>query len=177
MKLQCLSIAPRSTSRRAAFRRVAVGVSRGLRAGRCAGASIERSEARVIKLCRARATNVSGGLIERKALAAGDGGGAGHVWPTFAAMYGCAPNRGEHEEQAIGAGFEIAARRLILGREAVCEKHDERQAFVKGGAGDLLFAWADAWRNEHRAALCGIEEARLLGRERIGGVFTEKHAS
>ena len=84
-----------------------------------------------------------------------------------------APNRpatdwGEHEKQAFCAGIEIAAWRLVLGREAIGEKHNERQPLVEGGAGDLLFARADTWRNKHRAALGGIKEARLLGGERIG---------
>ena len=139
----------------------------------------KRHKACVIEFCCARAADIGSGLIKRKALGAGD---AGHVWPAtgrpatgrhatgrLATGPGSASNRGEHEEQAVCAGFKIAARRFVLGREAVCEKHDERQALVKGCAGNLLLAWADAWRNEHRAALGGIKEARLFGGECIGG--------
>lgn len=139
----------------------------------------KRHKACVIEFCCAGAADVGSGLIKRKALAAGD---AGHVWPAAgrpatgrpaagwpATEPGGALNRGEHEEQAVCAGFKIAARRFVLGREVVCEKHDERQALVKGCAGNLLLAWADTWRNEHRAALGGIKEARLFGGECIGG--------
>ena len=48
-------------------------------------------------------------------------------------------------------------------------QHDERQAIVKGYTGDLLLAWADTWRNEHRAALGGIKETSLFRGERPGG--------
>ena len=146
------------TSCRVAFRRVVGGMVRGVRLGRGV-VSIEWNKPCIIELRRAGAANVGGGLIKRKALAARDGGGAGHVWP--------ATNRGEHEKQAFGAGFEIAAWRLVFGRKTVGEKHDKRQALIEGGAGDLLLARAYAWRNEHRAALGGIEKARLLRYERI----------
>ena len=130
---------------------------------------VKRHKACVIEFSCARAADIGSGLIKRKTLDAGD---AGHVWPATgrpATEPSCALNRGEHEEQAVCAGFKIAARRFVLGREAVCEKYDERQSLVKGCAGNLFLAWADTWRNEHRAALGGIKEARLFGGECIGG--------
>ena len=90
----------------------------------------------------AGAADFLGHGVEREALGAGDG-----------ALFEVMGPRGEHEQLAVGAGVEVTAGGLELRGEAVFKENDQGKAVRKGGAGDFLFAGADAGRDENRAAL------------------------
>ena len=106
----------------------------------------------------ARAADFLGHGVEREALGAGDG-----------ALFEVVGPGGEHEQLAVGAGVEVMAGRLELRGEAVFKKDDQGKAVRQGGAGDFLFAGADAGRDENRAALGLVEQGLALGGDFIGG--------
>lgn len=95
--------------------------------------------------------------VEREALLARDAAAVGVVGP-----------RGEQEQPAFRAGLEVVPRRFELRCKAVLAEGDERQARFKRGAGNGLFARADAGRDKHRTALGGVEQTFGFGSERVG---------
>ena len=95
--------------------------------------------------------------VEREALLARDAAVVGVVGP-----------RGEQEQPAFRAGLEVVPRRFELRCKAVLAEGDEREFRIKRGAGNGLFAGADAGRDKHRASLGGIEQTFGFGSERVG---------
>ena len=105
----------------------------------------------------AGAADFLGHGVEREALGAGNG-----------ALFEVMGPRGEHEQLAVGAGVEVTAGGLELRGEAVFKKNDQGKSVRKGGAGDFLFAGADAGRDENRAAFGLVEQGLALGSDFIG---------
>lgn len=106
----------------------------------------------------AGAADFLGHGVEREALGAGDG-----------VLFEVMGPGGEHKQLAVGAGVEVMARGLELLGEAVFKDNDQGKTVRKGGAGDFLFAGADAGRDENRAALGLVEQGLALDGDFIGG--------
>lgn len=106
----------------------------------------------------AGAADFLGHGVEREALGAGDG-----------ALFEVVGPGGEHEQLAVGAGVEVTAGGLELRGEAVFKENYQGKSVRKGGAGDFLFAGADAGRDENRAALGLVEQGLALRGDFIGG--------
>lgn len=106
----------------------------------------------------AGAADFLGHGVECEALGAGDG-----------ALFEVVGPRGEHEHLAVGAGVEVMAGGFELRGEAIFKENDQGKSVRKGGAGDFLFAGADAGRDENRAALGLVEQGLALGGDFIGG--------
>lgn len=104
-----------------------------------------------------RAADFGDHCVEREALFACDAAAIGMIGP-----------RGEQEQAAFVAGVEVVPRWLEPGGEAVFAECDERKLRIKRGAGNGLFAGADAGRDKHRAALGGVEQTLGFGSERVG---------
>ena len=106
----------------------------------------------------AGAADFLGHGVEREALGAG-----------YGALFEVMGPGGEYEQLAVGAGVEVMAGGLELRGEAVFKENDQGKSVRKGGAGDFLFAGADAGRDENRAALGLVEQSFALGGDFIGG--------
>lgn len=125
-----------------------------------------RHKPRVVTRGGTRSADVGGQLVECQALGAGNplhmGRGTG---------LGDAPSRfrwREEKQLPCCTGVKIAAWRLVARREAIRFQRDEGKPGVECGAGDLLFARADAGRHEDGPAFGGVEKPRLFGGQRVG---------
>lgn len=128
----------------------------GRRCGDVGMSGFHRHEARVVERGCAGLADLGGHGVEREALFARD-----------AAAVVVGPGR-EQEQPSLRAGVEVEPRRLELRREAVFAEGDERKLRVQRGAGDRLFAGADAGRDQDGPALGGVEQPLGFGGERVG---------